>query len=64
MATKKSDLKKMAKRSRKVSRKKGILDKSWKELKRDFDKDCAQMDLNEKVNQQVDAIELLERGNV
>jgi pantoate kinase len=32
MATKKPDIKKMAKRSRRVSRKKGLLDKTWPEL--------------------------------
>jgi hypothetical protein len=42
---KKADLSKMEKR--KPNKKKDILSKTWKELKRDFDQECAQMDLEE-----------------
>ena len=56
---KKVDVKKLAKRSRKLRKKKSILDRPWAEVKREFDMECDK--LESEVAQSAKAVETLER---
>ena len=56
---KKVDVKKLAKRSRKLSKKKNILDRPWAEVKREFDMKCDK--LESEIAQSAKAVETLER---
>jgi hypothetical protein len=64
MAVKKYDIKKAAKRARKLARKKGLLDKSWPELMKEIrlkKREDQFVATSGRIQDSVDAVETLER---